>query len=162
MCAGLPAQCQTGSAARRSRDCSDVLLPVPEWIPPRPPRRHLQRLRKESRLPAWQDLGDPWTTWATCPRRASPRCSSPSSPNATKEGPWASPPTWSTRSGNAFANPMATDAAIDRGVHRTIILQFDVPSYHTDAGQQRGQEQKVNPRVRSIGIRRQRRQVHCL
>ena len=128
----------------------------------RPPRRHLQRLRKESRLPAWQDLGDPWTTWATCPRRASPRCSSPSSPNATKECPWASPPTWSTRSGNAFANPMATDAAIDRGVHRTIILEFDIPSYHTDAGQQRGQEQKVNPRVRSIGIHRQLRQVHCL
>ena len=48
------------------------------------------------------------------------------------------------------------------GVHRTIILEFDVPSYHTDAGQQRGQEQKVNPRVRSIGIRRQLRQVHCL
>ena len=48
---------------------------------------------------------------------------------------------------------MATDAAIDRGVRRTIILEFDVPSYHTDAGQQRGQEQKVNPRVRSIGIR---------
>ena len=38
-----------------------------------------------------------------------------------------------SRSGNAFANPMATDAAIDRGVHRTIILEFDVPSYHTDA-----------------------------
>ena len=45
----------------------------------------------------------------------SPRCSSPSSPNATSGGPWASPPTWSTRSGNAFANPMAIDAAIDRG-----------------------------------------------
>ena len=45
---------------------------------------------------------------------------------------------------------MATDGAIDRGIHRTIILEFDVPSYHTDAGQQRGQEQKVNPRVRSI------------
>ena len=42
---------------------------------------------------------------------------------------------------------MATDAAIDRGIHRTIILEFDVPSYHTDAGQQRGQEH------RSIGIR---------
>ena len=60
---------------------------------------------------------------------------------------------WSTRSGNAFANPMATDAAIDRGVHPPIILEFDVPSYHTDAGQQPGQEQKMNPRVRSIGIR---------
>ena len=164
MCArGCQRSAKRGSATRRSRDCSDVLLPAPEWIPPRPPRRYLQRLRKESRLPAWQDLGDPRTTRATCrPRRASPRCSSPSSPNATKEGPWASPPTWSTRSGAAFANPMATDAAIDRGVRRTIILEFDVPSYHTDAAQQRGQEQKVNPRVRSIGIHRQLRQVHCL
>ena len=45
---------------------------------------------------------------------------------------------------DAFANPMATDAAIDRGIHRTIILEFDVPSYHTDAGQQRGQKQGVN------------------
>ena len=35
----------------------------------------------------------------------------------------------------------------------SVILDFDVPSYHTDAAQQRGQEQKVNPRVRSIGIR---------
>ena len=60
---------------------------------------------------------------------------------------------WSTRSGHAFANPMSTDAAIDRGVHRTIILEFDVPSYHTDAAQHLCQEQKVNPRVRSIGIR---------
>ena len=33
------------------------------------------------------------------------------------------------------------------------FLEFDVPNYHTDAAQQRGQEQKVNPRVRSIGIR---------
>ena len=57
---------------------------------------------------------------------------------------------------------MATDAAIDRGGHRTIILEFDGPSYNTDAAPQRGQEQKVNPRVRSIGIHRQLRQVHCL
>ncbi len=52
-----------------------------------------------------------------------------------------------------FANLMATDAAIDRGVHPIIILEFDVPSYHTNAAQQRGQEQKVNPRVRPSGIR---------
>ena len=58
--------------------------------------------------------------------------------------------------------PWPPTPAIDRGVHRTIILEFDVPSYHTDAAQQRGQEQKVNPTVRSIGIRRQLRQVHCL
>ena len=31
-----------------------------------------------------------WTTWAICPRGLrSPRCSSPSSPNATNGGPWA-------------------------------------------------------------------------
>ena len=37
-----------------------------------------------------------------------------------------------------FANPMAT-AAIDRVVHHSVILEFDVPSYRTDAAQQRGQ-----------------------
>ena len=37
--------------------------------------------------------------------------------------------------------------------HLSFGLEFDIPSYHTDAAQQRGQEQKVNPRVRSIGIR---------
>ena len=30
-----------------------------------------------------------------------------------------------------FANPMATAAAIDRIVHHSIILEFDVPSYRT-------------------------------
>ena len=39
-----------------------------------------------------------------------------------------------------FANPMATAAAIDRVVHHSVILEFDVPSYRTDAAQQRGQE----------------------
>ena len=32
-----------------------------------------------------------------------------------------------------FANPMATAAAIDRIVHHSVILEFDVPSYRTDA-----------------------------
>ena len=42
-----------------------------------------------------------WMTWATCPRvQRSPRCSSRSSPNATKGAPWASPPTWSSPSGS--------------------------------------------------------------
>ena len=42
-----------------------------------------------------------WTTWATSPRvLRSPRCSSRSSPNATKGAPWASPPTWSSPSGS--------------------------------------------------------------
>ena len=43
-----------------------------------------------------------------------------------------------------FANPMATAAAIDRVVHHSIILEFDVPSYRTGVAQQRGQEQEVN------------------
>ena len=43
-----------------------------------------------------------------------------------------------------FANPMATAAAIDRVVHHSVILEFDVPSYRTGVAQQRGQEQEVN------------------
>ena len=35
-----------------------------------------------------------------------------------------------------FANPMATAAAIDRVVHHSVIMEFDVPSYRTDAAQQ--------------------------
>ena len=36
-----------------------------------------------------------------------------------------------------FANPMATAAAIDRVVHHSVILEFDVPSYRTGVAQQR-------------------------
>ena len=36
-----------------------------------------------------------------------------------------------------FANPMATAAPIDRIVHHSMILEFDVPSYRTDAAQNR-------------------------
>ena len=43
-----------------------------------------------------------------------------------------------------FANPMATAAAIDRVVHHSVILEFDVPSYRTGVAQQRGREQEVN------------------
>ena len=39
-----------------------------------------------------------------------------------------------------FTNPMATAAAIDRIVHHSIILEFDVPSYRTGAAQQRLQQ----------------------
>ena len=38
-----------------------------------------------------------------------------------------------------FANP-----AIDRVVHHSVILEFDVPSYRTGVARQRGQEQVVN------------------
>ena len=43
-----------------------------------------------------------------------------------------------------FANPMATAAAIDRVVHHSVILEFDVPSYRTNAAQQRAQAEEVN------------------
>ena len=46
-----------------------------------------------------------------------------------------------------FANPMATAAAIDSVVHHSIILEFDVPSYRTDAAQQQGQEKEVNRQI---------------
>jgi hypothetical protein len=36
-----------------------------------------------------------------------------------------------------FRNPMATAAAIDRIVHHSVILEFDVPSYRTEAAKQR-------------------------
>ena len=43
-----------------------------------------------------------------------------------------------------FANPMATAAAIDRVVHHSVILEFDIPSYRTDAAQKRGQQEEVD------------------
>ena len=36
-----------------------------------------------------------------------------------------------------FRNPLATAAAIDRIVHHSVILEFDVPSYRTEAAQRR-------------------------
>ena len=38
----------------------------------------------------------------------------------------------------------ATPAAIGRVVHHSVILEFDVPSYRTNAAQQRGQAEEVN------------------
>ena len=38
----------------------------------------------------------------------------------------------------------ATAAAIGRVVHHSVILEFDVPSYRTNAAQQRGQAEEVN------------------
>ena len=50
----------------------------------------------------------------------------------------------SSREPHIFANPMATAAAIDRAVHHSVILEFDVPSYRTRVAQQRGQKKGVN------------------
>ena len=41
-----------------------------------------------------------------------------------------------------FANPMATAAAIDRIVHHSVILEFDLPSYRTNAAQNRRAEEE--------------------
>ena len=41
-----------------------------------------------------------------------------------------------------FANPMATAAAIDRIVHHSVILEFDMPSYRTIEAQNRRTEEK--------------------
>ena len=43
-----------------------------------------------------------------------------------------------------FANPLATASAIARVVHYSVILELDVPTYRTDAAQQRGEAEEVN------------------
>ena len=43
-----------------------------------------------------------------------------------------------------FQNPMATAAAIDRVVHHSVILEFDVPSYRTSEAQDRQQNATDN------------------
>ena len=49
---------------------------------------------------------------------------------------------------------MATAAAIDRVVYHSVILsvilEFDVPSYRTDAAQRRSQAKGVNRQIRQI------------
>ena len=45
-----------------------------------------------------------------------------------------------------FANPMATAAAIDRIVHHSVILEFDVPSYRTAVAQNIRQAEDVSHR----------------
>ena len=43
-----------------------------------------------------------------------------------------------------FANPMATAAAIDRIVHHSVILEFDLPSYRTNEAQNRLTEEEID------------------
>ena len=44
-----------------------------------------------------------------------------------------------------FANPIATPAAIDRVVHHSVMMEFDLHSYRTNAAQNR-QEEKASHR----------------
>ena len=53
-----------------------------------------------------------------------------------------------------FANPMATAAAIDRIVHHSVILEFDLPSYRTSVAQSR-QAEKLS-RQSQVVVRMQR------
>lgn len=55
-----------------------------------------------------------------------------------------------------FQNPMATAAAIDRIVHHSVILEFDVPSYRTAAAQGRQQQKLVGDGTRQKEVKRQK------
>ena len=48
------------------------------------------------------------------------------------------------RVGEGFSNPMATAAAIDRIVHHSVILEFDLPSYRTSEAQSRQAEDETD------------------
>ena len=43
-----------------------------------------------------------------------------------------------------LASPMVTAAAIDRVVHYSVSLEFDIPSHRIDAAQQRGLDKWTN------------------
>ena len=51
-----------------------------------------------------------------------------------------------------FANPMATAAAIDRIVHYSVILEFDMPSYRTNAAQN---DSYKNVNYKNVNYKRQ-------
>ncbi len=44
-----------------------------------------------------------------------------------------------------FFNPMGTAAAIDRIVHHSVILEFDMPSYRTSEAQGRQLQTTITP-----------------
>ena len=54
-----------------------------------------------------------------------------------------------------FANPMATAAAIDRIVHHSVILEFGLPSYRTNAAQESAGGEVAAP-ARVIDVRQKR------
>ena len=46
-----------------------------------------------------------------------------------------------------FKNPMTTAAAIDRLVHHSVILEFDVPSYRTEKRSAAGRPPAKTPKA---------------
>ena len=87
-----------------------------------------------------------WTTWATCPQGAeeSEVLFTLITQRYERRSLGITSNLVFSEWERIFANPMATAAAIDRVVHHSVILEFDVPSYRTDAAQQRGQAEEVN------------------
>ena len=49
-----------------------------------------------------------------------------------------------------FRNPMATAAAIDRIVHHSVILEFDVPSYRTAEARRRTESDTPRPNEKAL------------
>lgn len=57
-----------------------------------------------------------------------------------------------------FQSPMATAAAIDRIVHHSVILEFDVPSYRTDqAPERRATSQEGKEKAKTASVRKSRK-----
>ena len=56
-----------------------------------------------------------------------------------------------------FQNPMATAAAIDRVVHHSVILEFDVPSYRTREAQ--GRQQNATDNYQQVNFSRSMRSI---
>ena len=49
-----------------------------------------------------------------------------------------------------FRNPLATAAAIDRIVHHSVILEFDVPSYRTAEARRRTETETPRPSAKAL------------
>ena len=72
--------------------------------------------------------------WRRTVRRPCPHCGKPGITSNLVFSQWD----------QIFQNPMATAAAIDRVVHHSVILEFDVPSYRTREAQGRQQNATDN------------------
>ena len=72
--------------------------------------------------------------------------------------PWL-PATGISEWEKVFANPMVTVAAMDRLVHHSVILEFDLPSYRTSEAEERQLQAKItsNPeRPEQLSLTRSR------
>ena len=100
-------------------------------------------LATSSSTPCSKRWGGIYATWTSADTKSTPRASFGAKSRRTMSLGITSNLVFSEWE-RIFANPMATAAAIDRVVHHSVILEFDVPSYRTNAAQQRGQAKEVN------------------